>query len=282
MNRGLTYSFILFISIISSIVDASDQLILGIHPYKSYNKLLNAFTPLSEYLSKKTGKPVRIIISKDYQTHIEKIGLNKIDIAYMGPASYVKLINQYGKKPILACQAINGKPSFQGKIIIRKNSMLSSLSDLKGKNFAFGDANSTMSHLVPRYMLLKAGVTAKNLSEYKFLGSHDNVALAVLAGDFDAGAVKEAVFYKYKDRGLKTLATTPALSEHIFVTSNKLKPATINSLRAAFLSLAKESDGLNIMHNIKPGMTDMLPVNDNDYDNLREIFQTLQRTNIIK
>ena len=286
MKAGLSFwlfrVLLILLSIYTGVAAASDQLTLGIHPYKSPTKLLKAYTPLAEYLTEKVGVPVQITISKDYQTHIDSIGSNRLDIAYMGPASYIKLVDHYGKKPILACQAVHGKPTFQGKIITRKESTLNSLGQMKGKAFAFGDPNSTMSHLVPRYMLWKAGISADELGRYKFLGSHDNVALAVLAGDYDAGAVKESVFYKYEERGLKAIADTPALYEHIFVTSNKLDPATIQKLRDAFLTLDKDSNGSMIMNSIKPGITSMYPARDKDYDELREILRTLKQIGVIE
>lgn len=259
---------------------AKDHLVLGIHPYKSSAKLIQSYTPLAEYLSKKIDMPVRLSISKDYQTHIDAIGKDQLDIAYMGPASYVSLVEQYGKKPLLVCQEIHGKSTFQGKIITRRENSLQSLDQLKGKSFAFGDPSSTMSHLVPRYMLWKNGVNANQLDRYNFLGSHDNVALAVLAGEYDAGAVKEAVFDKYQARGLKTLDTTPALSEHLFVTSKKLDNTTINKLRKAFLSLNTAPDGKEIMDSIKPGITAMTAVEDKSYNNLREILRTLKEIGV--
>jgi len=263
-------------------VNAEKPLTLGIHPYKSPHKLLRIYKPLADHLSKQLNRPVNISIAKDYDTHIQQIGMNKLDIAYLGPASYVKLVNQFGKKPILARQAINQKPTFQGKIIVRENSAIGTIEDLKGKRFAFGDPNSTMSHLVPRFMLIKKGVTASNLKRLDFLGSHDNVALGVLSGDYDAGAVKEAVYYKYKPRGIKALATTPALSEHLFVAGNHLSKKLTANIKHIFLNLKNNPDGLKAMMSIKKKMTGMVPATDADYDNLREILDTLKRHNIIQ
>lgn len=261
---------------------AQDQLVMGIHPYKSPDTLLKSYMPLAAYLARRTGLPVTIVISKDYKDHIQAIGSDKLDIAYMGPASYVKLVDQYGKKPLLACQVVRGKPTFQGKIIVRKESTLRSLGQLTGKSFAFGDPESTMSHLVPRYMLWKAGVGVSQLKHYKFLGSHDNVALSVLAGEHDAGAVKETVYYKYKERGLRALTSTPKLAEHVFVASNKLDPAIVLKLREAFLSLDQDAMGVKIMSSMKPGITAMRSIEDKNYDNLRKILRTLKRIGAIK
>lgn len=280
---SLLFLLILLILVtVCSSASASDELVLGIHPYKSPTVLIKAYKPLAKYLSRKMGVPVKVSISKDYQSHIDAIGLDKIDIAYMGPASYIKLVDRYGEKPLLACQEIKGKPTFQGKIIARKQSQLNSLEQLKGKSFAFGDPSSTMSHLVPRYMLWKAGVGVDKLKRHEFLGSHDNVALSVLAGDYDAGAVKEAIFYKYEQRGLKVIETTPALTEHLFVSSKKLDPALVEKLRDAFIALDQDPSGKHIMHSIKPGITAMHPVSDKDYKNLREILNALERMGVTK
>ncbi len=255
-------------------------LILGVHPYASAARLLEAYKPLAAYLSRKTGRVITVNISKDYRTHIQLIGEGKLDIAYMGPASYVKLVARYGKKPLLARQAIHGNPTFQGRIVVRQESRISSLAELLGRHFAFGEAASTMSHLVPRYMLRRAGVTVDQLAGYRFVGSHDNVALAVLAGDFDAGAVKEAIYEKYQPHGLKILASTPVLSEHLLVTRSNLPDPLQQALREALYALKDDPQGSVIMNGIKPGMTAWLPVADADYSNLRIILDALAKEGI--
>lgn len=259
-----------------------EDLTICVHPYNSASALYRAFNPLAEYLSEKIGEPFTVHIAADYQSHINTVGTSKLGIGYMGPASYVKLVEQFGKKRILGRQAIDGKPVFQGKIIARKESAIMTLKDLVGKRFAFGDPNSTMSHLVPRYMLLEAGISAPDLAGYKFLGNHMNVALGVLSGDFDAGAVKEAVFYKYEPRGLKAIATTPALSEHLFVVSDRVPEDLVGKIREVLLHAHESEQGLRAIQAIKPNISAIVPAEDSDYDNLRVILRTLKRHGVIK
>ena len=256
---------------------ANEQLIIGIHPYKSPSVLVEKYQPLAKYLSKKLSLPVDIKISKNYESHIKSIANNEFDIAYMGPASYVKLTQQFGKKPILARQTIKGKAVFKGVIIVRENSSIKSLSAMKNKRFAFGDAASTMSHLVPRYMLIKSGVSIAKLKSHHFYGSHDNVALSVLAGDADAGAVKEAVYYKYKNRGLRALKFTPEISEHLFVATPKLKKTVMNEIKNILLNMKPNNEVHKVIFNsIKPGVNGFTNAKDSDYDNLRLILKTIK------
>jgi len=284
MNKVLIYCHLLLFAISLSSFKASalEQINFGIHPYKSPEKLLTIYRPLADIIEKKIQIPVKLIIAKDYATHIRQVGNNQLDMAYMGPASYIQMVRQFGSKKLLARQAIKNSPTFQGKIITTNNSDIQSLSDLTHKRFAFGDPNSTMSHLVPRYMLIKNGITNDKLKKIDFLGSHDNVALGVLSGDYDAGAVKEAVFYKYRSRGIKALATTPALSEHVFVAGNHIPLKLSNTIKHVLLNLKNSDEGRRAMKKIKKNMTAMVPTSDADYNNLREILNTLKAHHIIK
>lgn len=261
---------------------AKEELTLGVHPYKSVKKLQSFYLPLTEMLSKELNVKVSLNIAKNYKTHIDLIGKDKIDIAYMGPASYVAMVNQYGNKRTLARLVIKGKPTFKGHIIVREDSNINKYSDLVNKRFAFGDPNSTMSHLVPRYMLVNNGITKEKLKDISFLGSHDNVAIAVLTGEFDAGAVKEAVFYKYKNKGIKSLAATPELSEHLFVASNKVPQKTVDKIQNVLLNMNSNSEGIKVLKGIKKTMNAMGVVSDKDYDNLREILNLLKEKKIIQ
>jgi phosphonate transport system substrate-binding protein len=255
-------------------------LVLGVHPYLAPSELLRRFNPFAEYLARKTGRQIKVSISKDYQEHIARIGEGKVDLAYMGPASYVSLISTYGSLQLLAVHEVKGKSSFRGIIIKQAGSDLETLGGLKGKSFAFGDPKSTMSHLVPRHMLLEAGVDVSDLRRHEFLKSHDNVALGVLMGDFDAGAVKEETFHKYKARGLEALAMSPKISEHLFVAHTYMPEDLVRAFRKAMTGISREPDAASILEGIKPGTTGLISADSSDYDNLRRIMDGLKKAGV--
>ena len=261
-------------------MSAQEPLTFGVHPYLPATELLRRFSPLADHLSEHIAQPVQLRIASDYQTHIREVGKDRLDIAYLGPAPYVKMVEAYGRKPVLARLEVLGVPFFRGAIVTRNDSPIEYLSELEGTRFAFGDRFSTMSHLVPRYVLWTAGVDTAALSEFEFLGSHHNVALGVLIGDFEAGAVKEEVVARYAQRGLRVLATTPPISEHLFVTRNTMAPAMVTSLRQGLYELNKDSQGRRIIQMIKATATGLVPVSDKDYDNLRDIFDELRNLGV--
>ncbi len=265
--------YILFLLLSQESANAQDPLTLSVHPYLPATKLIKRFNPLAKYLSKTINRPISIKIQKSYQSQIESTGKDLADIAYLGPASYVMVTDSYGKKPLLARLEIKGASVFHGMIIVRKDSPVQTLGDLINKSFAFGDPNSTMSYLVPKFMLMKAGVSVESLKEHNFLNSHHNVALGVLGEYYDAGGVKEEVFYEYQQRGLRMLAKSSPISEHVFVTRSSLPVKTIQKLRKAFLGLNDYEHASNILTSIKKTVTGMATVVDEDYDSLREILK---------
>jgi len=252
---------------------AAEKLDLWIHPYLPATELIKKFSPLAAYLSEKSGHTIQIKVSKSYKSHIERVGEGRMDIAYLGPASYIKITHDYGDQVILTCLEINGSPFFHGMIIARQDSSIKNLSDLRDKKFAFGDPNSTMSHLVPRYLLFKAGVPVEKMKHHEFLGSHHNVALGVLGGYYDAGGVKEGVYHEYKDRGLKMLAKSPPIAEHLFVARKDLPPETIDKLRQLLVGLKDTA----ILSSIKDSVTGMAEVKDDDYETLRTILKQFDK-----
>ena len=255
------------------ITAAQEPLVFWIHPYLPATELIKRFTPLARYLEDKLSRPVTIKIEKSYQAHINRVGNDEFDIAFMGPSSYVNMSGAYGKKPLLARLVVRGKPVFFGMIIVRTDSPINNLKDLRGKSFAFGDPNSTMSHLVPRYMLKKAGVGLNDLKKYEFLHTHHNVALGVLGGYYDAGGVKEEVFRQYRERGLRMLAKSPPISEHPFVARTTLPTTLVEALRKAFLELNGNDRGPAVLTSIKKSVTGIAPARNEDYDTLRSVMR---------
>lgn len=237
MIKILFFSFFLLLN--SGISHCSEGITLWVHPYLSATELTSRFTPLTQYLSEKLNLETSIRINKSYQAHIDFVGQDKADLAYLGPVSYVKLKDNYGPKQLLAKLEVNREPFFHGVVIVRDESTIKKFEDLKGKSFAFGNPNSTMSHVVPRGMLKKAGIDLRLLKRYSFLNSHYNVVLSVVGGYFDAGAVKEEIFIKFKSRGIRVIAKSPPIPEHLFVARSDMPKELSSEIRYYLLNIEK-------------------------------------------
>jgi phosphonate transport system substrate-binding protein len=272
-KKLLKPTILLWLLILTPVQAADEELILGVHPYLHATTLMERFTPLADHLGRTLGVPVRVKVGSSYSDHIAAAGHGKVDIAFMGPAPYVRLVERFGPRPLLGRLSFNGSTYFQGVIAVPVASDVRSLSDISGKNFAFGDPESTMSTLVPTYMLQSAGVKISDLGGYAHLENHHNVVLGVLLGKYDAGAMKAEVFHAYRERGLKALAWSPEISSHLFVASPALSEELVGKLQRAMWDLHYTPEGRQILNAIKKGTTALVPVQDSDYANLREILR---------
>lgn len=248
---------------------AGEKLVMGVHPFKPAVELHKTFKPIADALSAKLGRPVELQIGKSYEDTAERLGSGAFDFSYLGPNIYAKYGPKYGLRPL--AQIVNaGSPTFKGVIVAKKGGAIRSLADLRGRRFAFGDRDSTLTHVVPVYMLVEAGVHVVDLGKFAFIGTHDNLALNVVAGTFDAAGLMPDIAAKYPD--LQVIATSPALPEHVFVATPSMDAATFDPLQQALLALDPA-----LRKGIKGSLTGMQKVNDKDFDVLRRILEVAER-----
>jgi len=268
----------LFFSYSSPLIADKKQastLILAVHPYLNAQELKKRFTPLAKYLSKSLGQKVVVRVGRTYDEHLQVICHDEVDIAFMGPAPYVKLSSRTKPKPLLAKFSLQNQAGYHGHIVAREDSEIQTLSDLIGKSFAFGDPNSTMSHLVPRYMLQEAAIVEEDLSHTQFLFSHRNVAHGILAGDYDAGAIKDEIYQEFSTKGLRQIALSPLIPPHLFIANSHMSTKLVNAIRRAMLNINNNPYGLYALKSIHSQLEALVSVQDSDYDQLRYMLNQI-------
>lgn len=253
------------------------KLTFGVHPYLEKQHIQEKFHPFVTYLAKRLNKDIELKISPSYNEHLKLVGTDAYDISYIGPYTYINMVEEYGEKDILASMTTYNVPYFNGIIFVPINSSIYRLKDLLNKNFAFGKASSTMSHHVPSMMLKEAGIMKEQLAKYEHLNHHEEVVYKVLSGEFDAGSVKEAVYDKYKDKGLKEIARSRHVAEHVFVASNNLYPPCKKKIADLLLTLNENKEGQKILFNIKAKSKSLKPAIDENFNSLREYLEMKTR-----
>jgi phosphonate transport system substrate-binding protein len=211
---------------------AEDALALNVLPLEAPVEMAKRFRPLAEYLGAQLGRPVEVKPGKDYTASIESVGTLKHQFAYTSPTLWTKMRRLYPDAGLemVALVAIDGKPFTNSLIIVPKDSPAKTLADLKGKSFAFGNEDSTGSHLYPRWMLKQAGIDRDGgLGSYKYTGSHANVLKAVESGAMDAGGLTESTARKGVEAGtVRSLAVSEPIPEFAIVV-NKAFPAELKA-----------------------------------------------------
>lgn len=254
---------------------SSDVIKFGIVPLGSPVEMLRTFGPLSDYLSRKLGRKVELKAAVDFEEACNDIGKNITQLCSMGPSSYIAARSSYDIE-VIAKALREGKPYQHAVIITRPDKNINSVEELKGKTFAFVDAYSTTGYIVPRAMLLEAGIDMKDLHHYNYLGSHDDVAKAVLSGDFDAGGVMENTAHRFKEQGLKFLKISGDIPEFNICINKSLSREEIAVLRSALTSLTESMpEGSAVLRAIGKSYTGFTEARDEDYDSVKSMMSKL-------
>ncbi|MGO4855170.1 phosphonate ABC transporter substrate-binding protein [Phaeovulum sp. W22_SRMD_FR3] len=138
------------------------------------------------------GVPVKVFTPADYDGVIQGLLGGTLDMAWLGASSYAKiyLTDPEAVEPVLVKQNEDGSIGYYSIGFARKDSGITTLADLKGKSFGFGDPNSTSGYLIPNIEITAAGYSMKPgefFGDIKFTGGHEQTIVAVANGDVDAG-----------------------------------------------------------------------------------------------
>ncbi|WP_405107711.1 phosphonate ABC transporter substrate-binding protein [Phaeobacter sp. BS52] len=151
----------------------------------------------NECLRQKTedllGVETKLFAPADYNGVIQGLLGGTIDMAWLGASGYAKtyLSDPAAVEPILVKVNNDGGYGYYSVGFARKDSGITSLDDMQGKTFGFGDPNSTSGFLIPSIEIPEAtGATMTSgdyFGEVKFTGGHEQTIVAVVNGDVDAG-----------------------------------------------------------------------------------------------
>ena len=215
------------------------ELKFGVIPLEAPAMMHRRYQPLTEYLTQSLGRTVELVVGLDYMQTIKDLEDGVTDLAFLTPTTYIEAHDKFGA--VLLVKALRkGLPYTHAAIVARSGSGIERLEDLRGKRFAFGDRMSTSSYLIPRSMLAEAGVRLEDLKDHAFLGHHDDVARAVLAGEYDAGGLMESTAGKFLEQGLKVLKTSIEIPEFNICASKGLDAGTLESIKKALTALDQQ------------------------------------------
>lgn len=209
----------------------------GVIPRFNPHVTYEYYQPLMDYLDRATPYHFELRLGRTYLGTTADLEKGVTDVAYLGGATYALARHKFGARALVKPLNPHGGSTYRCHIVVRKDSPIKTIADLKGKSMAFGARRSTTGSLIPNYMLVEAGVTPDLLKTLKNFHNHEEVAKAVLKGVFDAGAVKNVVAWKYEGQGLRTIAVSEELPNAPIAAGPTLPKDAEAALTKALLSI---------------------------------------------
>ena len=257
---------------------------VGFVPSENVQQVAQNAQPIVEILQKNLGLEVVPFVATDYTGVVEALRANKLDIAFLAPASYVLARNEANVKVILKSHR-RGRAYYYAAIITHSDSGIRSLEDLRNRTFAFGDPLSTTGHVFPRKMFKEKGIDPiKDFKRVIYSGGHDATVLAVLNRKIDAGATfanfpdgKDAAWIQYlkdpeEQKQIRAIAYSEPIPADNLVVNANLDPLVAKKIEETFLELSRSETGRKMLRDLYQ-IDGFVPATDQDYDSVREAFK---------
>jgi phosphonate transport system substrate-binding protein len=227
--------------------------------------------PLRDYLTKAMGRPVNLAAPDSYRETVAHLADGSYDFACLGALMYMRAHAEYGVIPLVR-RTID--LHYRTVFITGADSSIYSLSDLMGKQFAFGDIDSTSAHLVAYHELMQAGINPNTDFKFRYSGSHPATAAMVESGVVDAGAIDETVFNflilkgKLDRKKVRIFYTSKPYVDYVFVARKDVPEAERERFASALLALTggKDHRVLEILR-----AAQFVAANDQEYTLMRQM-----------
>src|SRR5690349_7742569 len=223
---------------------AQSILNMGLVPGEDARVLISDNQAMLDHLQRSLQMEVKPFVATDYNGVIEALRSKKLDLALLGPFSYVLATTVADVEAFALLETDKQGATYRSVIIARKDRNLHNLKELAGKTFAFVDPSSTSGHLFPKAALVKAGYNPDSyFSRVIFSGGHDASAIAVQNGKVDAAAIADALLDTAYNRGMlkqediAVIWTSDPIPGAPMVYRRDLAPEFKARIRAAFAQM---------------------------------------------
>ncbi len=253
-----------------------EEIRLGVISFYNPRVMYMKYQPFIDFMNRKTPCRWELKLARNYEETIRNLRDGKIDIAYLCPMTYIRALHQF-KGRCIAKLRTQGIPYFRSMIIVRDDSTILKLEDLRGRSFAFGSEESTSGHLMPRKILKDHGIGVQDFKHYQYLYHHDEVAKAVLRGQVDAGGVRDLTAEKYRPQGLRVLAVSEPIPNFPVVVRQDMNPRLADMIQKVLLTLNPEDPAdADIMNSWDEELRDgFMEAKDEEYEVTRKVMEEI-------
>lgn len=205
------------------------------------------------WLEQRLKRTVIFVQRGNYREVLDLVRGGKIDFAWICGYPYVRYRHELR---LVAVPLWRGRPYYQSYLIVpADDDKTTSLTDLRGKVFAYSDPDSNSGFLYPQYRLTTLGENPTTFfSRSFFTWAHRKVVEAVGVGLADGGAVDGYVwetlaeFHPSLTGATRIIERSADLGHPPFVARPDIPATELQHFRAALLGMPSDPTGAELLH----------------------------------
>ena len=237
--------------------------------------VIQQFAPFCDYIATITQRPVELVYYESYQTLLDELASNNIDLAYLGPLPYAALTSKNaGFEPVVRFINSNGSTSYTCALVTFGCD--TARPGAEKPTIALTQPYSTCGYLYTQKLLKTCSIDIEQ-SNYYYAGHHTTCCLDVINGKAQLAGVKTSIARQYADLGLHIIAQSEPIPGFLLVANcHTLSKHAIEQIKAQLLQLDSRHNQNDAQ--IMATWGDMLrhgiiKAKDADYQGIRELFQ---------
>jgi len=281
---ALTVALCLWLPVFASYGEEQKEYIwIAILPCSDVVMTFKKFHPLTAYLKEESRFDIRTVVPRNFAEFEMAIKNGEVDFAFQDPHTYARIASLYDKSSLIRALTREGATVQYGVVIVRRDSNIKTLQDLREKTVMFGPRLSATKWAAAKELFEKNGINLDtDLKTYSHGGCCEDIAFNVYLRAVDAGIVCDHFLVghpeKQKELGVEAnqmivVSRTEAVPTRVFAARKGISTGMVTTVNQALLRLDKNKPAhAKILYNAEIG--GFQKSKDRDYDGIRTLIGT--------
>lgn len=253
--------------------------VVGVHPLHNPQRLMEVYGPVVEYINAAIPEAhFKLEASHNYKAFNEKLYSGHFDFAMPNPYQTILSLKHgyrvFGK--------MGDDKDFCGIILVRKDSGIRTVSDLKGEKVAYPAPTALAATMMPQYYLLTHGIDVNRDIENLYVGSQESSIMNAVLGHVAAAATWPAPWKTFSaehpERAgqLEVKWRTDSLINNGWVVRKDIPPELVDKFAAALFGLGNSASGRKLLERLP--ISRFEPATDSTYAPVRDFLKKFSAT----
>ena len=230
-------------------------------------------------MADRLDRPVQLVTSNTYEGILQDFAEKQIDGAFLGSLVTVLAMDRFGAKVVVRPELPGAISTYHGVIFVREDSPITRLEQLKGHTIAMvkvTTAGDAFSHCV---MMRLGMLDSADRPRVVWVGTHDDVAVKVMEGSVDVGAIKnlrlDALMRDNPGWRIRRLAEGKRVPSNALVLRGEIAEALGGRISQVLLEMGGDTKGRQTLEAM--GVARFVPCLTKDYAAVYDMVECIEK-----